>query len=205
MHLKKFLICLTMLALTYVGFANEFPNPLSMLKGKRQFIFGIDNRRTDIHQQHTVIYGLYTGISFGKNLRFKVGVNGTPFEVGRRMDQLGMVIRNRFFFLSLGEEFDFYQYKRFILTTYLQAGYGFNTFRSLGIGGVESSRKRESILPVEAGLHCSYELCSYLKLRVGGGWRYVIPEHAKDLGGYYIKLGLSFSLKKFKESRAKTP
>lgn len=187
--------------ITSAGVASEIPNPLSMLKEKREFIYGIDNRRTQVQKHHTVIYGLYTGISFGKRLRFKIGVNGTPFEVGRHADNRGILTRNRFFFISLGEEFDFYQFKKLSFTSYLQAGYGVNYYRSLQTNGIEMLKNQEGILPFEAGLHCNYELCHYLKLRTGAGWRYVAPKHANDLGGYYIKLGLTFSLKKFKELR----
>jgi hypothetical protein len=50
-------------------------------------------------------------------------------------------------------------------------------------------------------LHFSYDLLTYLKLRTGFGWRFVTPNNSRELSGYYVKLGLSFNLKKFNEAR----
>jgi hypothetical protein len=190
------------------GYSQPITNPFETLKKKKEIVYGLDNRRTHIHQHHTVIYGLYTGISFGKKLRFKIGINGTPFEVGRIVDENGILKKNRLFFASLGEEFDFYQYKKFGMTTYLQAGIGNNYFRELNQSGIEVSKGKQRIIPLETGLHFGYELLTYLKLRTGFGWRFVTPNHSRALSGYYFKLGLSFNLKKYNETREtnkKTP
>jgi hypothetical protein len=101
---------------------------------------------------------LYSGISFGKKLRFKIGLNGTPFEVGKFVDENGIVKKNRLLFASLGEEFDFYQNKKFGMTTYLQAGIGYN----LNQNGTEVNKGKQLIIPIETGLHFSYDLLTYL-------------------------------------------
>ena len=184
------------------GYSQNITNPFETLKKKREIVYGLDNRRTHIYQHHTVIYGLYTGISFGKKLRFKIGINGTPFEIGKFVDQNGIIKKNRFFFASLGEEFDFYQYKKFGMTTYLQAGIGNNFYRQLNQNGIEVNKGKQLIIPIETGLHFSYDLLTYLKLKTGFGWRFVTPNHSSELSGYYVKLGLSFNLKKFNKTRA---
>jgi hypothetical protein len=186
------------------GYSQNITNPFQTLKEKKEIVYGLDNRRTHIHQQHTVIYGLYSGISFGKKLRFKIGINGTPFEVGKFIDDNGLLKKNRLFFASLGEEFDFYQYKKFGVTTYLQAGIGNNFYRQLNQNGIEVNKGKQLIIPIETGLHFNYDLLPYLKLRTGFGWRFVTPKNSSALSGYYLKLGLSFNLKKFKETRADT-
>jgi hypothetical protein len=88
------------------------------------------------------------------------------------------------------------------MTTYLQAGIGNNFYRQLNQNGIEVSKGKELIIPFETGLHFSYDLLKYLKLRTGFGWRFVIPNHSRALSGYYVKLGFSFSLRKFNETRA---
>lgn len=181
----------------FKGYSQSIVNPIETLKKKREIVYGLDNRRTHIHQQHTVIYGLYTGIGFGKKLKFKIGINGTPFEVGRVVDENGIVKKNRLFFVSLGEEFDFYQYKKFGITSYLQAGFGYNFYRQLNQSGTELNKAKQLIIPMETGFNFSYDLLSYLKLKTGFGWRFVSPNNARDLSGYYVKLGLSFNIRKY--------
>jgi hypothetical protein len=105
-------------------------------------------------------------------------------------------------FASIGEEFDFYQYKKFGMTTYLQAGIGHNFLKHLNLNGTEVSKGKDLIIPIETGLHFSYDLLTFLKLRTGFGWRFVTPYNSRTLSGYYIKLGLSFNLKKFNQTCA---
>ncbi|MFN5416412.1 MAG: hypothetical protein ACK5B9_05100 [Flavobacteriia bacterium] len=184
------------------GYSQNITNPFETLKKKREIVYGLENRRTHIYQHHTVIYGLYSGISFGKKLRFKIGINGTPFEIGKFVDENGIIKKNRLFFASLGEEFDFYQYEKFGMSTYLQAGIGNNLYRQLNQNGTEVDKGKQLIIPVETGLHFSYHLLTYLKLKSGFGWRFVAPNNSRELSGYYVKLGLSFNLKKFNETRS---
>jgi len=183
------------------GYSQSIVNPIETLKKKKEIVYGLDNRRTHIHQQHTVIYGLYTGIGFGKKLRFKIGINGTPFEVGRIVDENGIIKKNRLFFVSLGEEFDFYQYKKFGMTSYLQAGFGYNFYRQLNQSGTELNKAKQLIIPIETGFNFSYDLLTYLKLKTGFGWRFVGPNNSRDLSGYYVKLGLSFNIRKYTDLR----
>lgn len=183
-------------------YSQNITNPFETFKKKREIVYGLDNRRTHIDRHHTVIYGLYSGISFGKKLRFKIGINGTPFEVGKFIDENGLLKKNRLIFISTGEEFDFYHYKRFGMTTYLQAGIGKNFYRQINQNEIEVKKGKQLIIPIETGLHCSYELLPYLKLRTGFGWRFVAPNNSRELSGYYLKLGLSFNLKIYNDTRA---
>ena len=100
-------------------------------------------------------------------------------------------------YFSIGEEFDFYQYKNFTFTTYIQAGIGSNYYRLVDDAGVEIQRNVEGIFPLEAGLHFSYDLKPYLKLKSGIGYRFLFPNDANELSGYYFQLGVSFNVKKF--------
>ena len=198
----KFISSIIALLIWTKGNSQNVTSPFETLKKKKEIVYGLDNRRTHIYQHHTVIYGLYSGISFGKKLRFKIGLNGTPFEVGKFVDENGIVKKNRLLFASLGEEFDFYQYKKFGMTTYLQAGIGNNFYRQLNQIGTEVNKGKQLIIPIETGLHFSYDLLTYLKLKTGFGWRFVAPNNSRELSGYYVKVGLSFNLKKFNETRS---
>ncbi len=198
----KVISSLIALLILVKGYSQNITNPFETLKKEREIVYGLDNRRTHIYQHHTVIYGLYSGISFGKKLRIKIGINGTPFEIGKFVDENGIIKKNRLFFASVGEEFDFYQHKKISLTTYLQAGIGNNFYRHLNQNGTEFNKGEQLIIPIETGLHFSYDLLTYLKLKTGIGWRFVTPNNSRKLSGYYVKLGLSFNLKKFNETRA---
>ena len=198
----KVISSLIALLILVKGYSQNISNPFETLKKEREIVYGLDNRRTHIYQHHTVIYGLYSGISFGKKLRIKIGINGTPFEIGKFVDENGIIKKNRLFFASVGEEFDFYQHKKISLTTYLQAGIGNNFYRHLNQNGTEVNKGEQLIIPIETGLHFSYDLLTYLKLKTGIGWRFVTPNNSRKLSGYYVKLGLSFNLKKFNETRA---
>jgi hypothetical protein len=170
--------------------AQNWTNPLKPFDSKVEFIYGIDNRRTHIYQHNTLIYGLYTGISLEDKLRFKVGISGTPFERGRFIDEDGLLTRNRLVFLNLGEEFDYFIKDRFRLTSYVQGGLGYNYYRKLNGAKEVTETGRNTIIPLEIGTHANYDLNSWARLKLGGGWRFVFPEVSNSLSGYYIKLGV---------------
>ncbi len=197
----KIIFIIIALLIIAKSYSQNITNPIETLKKKREIVYGLDNRRTDIHQHHTVIYGIFAGISYGKKLIFKIGINGTPFEVGKFVDENGILKKNRLLFATIGEEFDFYQYKKIVFTTYLQSGIGNNFYRNINQSGTEVYKGKELIIPIETGLHLSYELRTYLKFKTGFGWRFVSPDKSRELSGYYIKLGLSFNLKKYNEVR----
>jgi hypothetical protein len=172
-------------------------NPIKSLRGERDFIYGLDNRRTHIKGQSTVIYGVYMGFGFEDKLRFKVGISGTPFEVGRIEDVNGGITRHRMVFLTVGEEFDFFIRNRFRTTTYVQTGAGVDFSRIMFNNGVVSEIKPKPIVPVEFGLHFNYDIYPWLRAKLGGGWRVVLPNESRELSGYYIKAAFGFSFNKF--------
>jgi hypothetical protein len=194
MPLRLFLLLLFTSA---ASCAQVIENPVKSLKGKRDFIYGLDNRRTHIKGQSTVIYGVYFGFGLEDKLRFKIGISGTPFEVGRTQDAQGDITRHRLIFLTLGEEFDFFIQNRFRTTTYIQAGAGFDYSRITYSNGGVSDFNRNFIVPIEFGLHVNYDVYPWLRAKLGGGWRVVLPNDSQELSGYYIKAGLGFSYKKF--------
>ena len=198
---QVFTVLLVAMSLCINARAQTVMNPMESLKENKEFIYGVDNRRTHIRQQNTVIYGAFMGFSLGNNLRYKSSISGTLFEVGKFVDPNGLLRKNRLFFVSFGEEFDFFKYKRFSATTYLQIGLGKNFFREIDLSGNEVLRGSNFIAPLEVGLHFNYDINSYLTAKTGFGWRFVFPHEANDLSGYYIKAGLGFNLKKFIEKR----
>lgn len=187
-----------LICLSSAFYAQNIESPINSLKGKRDFIYGIDNRRTHIKEQSTVIYGAYLGFGFDEKLRLKLGLSGTPFEVGRTEDAQGDITRHRLVFLTAGEEFDFFIRNRFRTTTYIQAGAGFDFSRIIYSNGGISQISRNAIIPIEFGLHFNYDVYPWLRAKLGGGWRIVLPNDSRELSGYYIKAGFGFSYKKFK-------
>lgn len=199
LNIAKSIALFTILTTVSLTYAQDISNPIESFNEKKEIIYGIDNRRTHIRKDNTVIYGIYSGIGFGKKLRLKIGLNAAPFERGIHKDERDLTKKNRFFFASLGQEYDFFQYKKFGMTAYLQAGVGKNYYREFSPSGDVVNEGKTVIIPMETGLHFSYYLNSYLKLKTGFGWRFVKPDESSDLSGYYFKVGLGFNLRKYQE------
>lgn len=202
MKAKSFYTYIILLLLIICGcvpgtYAQEKWSLFYPFKGKTELIYGIDNRRTHIYNHNTLIYGLYTGVGFADKLRFKIGVSGTPTERGKFIDEEGLSIKNRLLFVNIGEEFDYFIRGRYRLTSYLQVGAGYNFFRKLNDSDLEVESGRNLIIPIEIGTHGNYDLNSWARLKVGGGWRFVEPEVSRSLSGYYIKLGIGVDGDKF--------
>lgn len=191
---RQLIFCLLLfLNLNLIG--QKMNNPFEVLRGEREVIFGLDNRRTHIHGDRAVIYGVYSGIGFSeKSLRLKLSLSGSPFEIGRKVDNAGNIKLNRFFFFSVGEEFDFYKYNHLTLSTYFQLGMGVNYFTEIEHqSGIEISSGKNRIIPLELGLQSGYSLLTWLSIKIGGGWRFDLPQNKSGLSGYYAKFGLQFN------------
>lgn len=184
------------IVLNHFSFAQELVNPFAKIKDEKEFIYGLDNRRTHIQRQNTLIYGGYLGISSGRNLRLKIGLSGTPFERGRYINTQGLTQRNRFFYFHIGEEFDFFEWGKFSTTAYFQVGYGANYYRKEDEFGETFQTGKHNFVPIETGLHFNYDVYDWMRLKVGGGWRFILPEKVHYLEGYYIKLGIGISGKR---------
>jgi len=171
-------------------------NPIESLKKEKEFIYGIDNRRTHLYSQGSMIYGIFVGFGFNGNLRFKTGISGTPFSIRNYYFANQQFQENRLGFITVGEEFDFLIIKRFRLTAYLQGGIGYNYTKKYNLKFDLIDSKKTLIIPFETGLNTNYSINHWLRLIIGGGWRFVEPKASNDLSGYYIKIGLSINSKK---------
>jgi hypothetical protein len=178
--------------------AQHLTDPFASLHDSKEFIIGIDNRITRINHQWGVIYGLYSGIGYGENLRFKFSISGTPFEIGDFSKTEIISQRSRVLFASVGQEFDFITMGRFKITTYLNGGMGYHFYRTVDIERNQISKDKEFILPLETGLHGRFQINSLLAAKCGGGWRFVAPKSANELSGFYIKLTLVVNPKNLK-------
>lgn len=191
-----FLMCLFLALLDsfLIGQVDE-TNTSKQLK----LIYGFDNRRTSIAEQNTLVYGGYVGLGYNDQVRVKLGVSGTPFEVGRTTNELGLQQRNRFYFFNVGMEYDFFIQNRFRLTAYGQFGAGQNFFRYFNPNSPNNDEIRgdDLFLPLELGLHANYDALKWLRLKAGGGWRFSLYQPTDYLSGYYIKLGASVNLPLF--------
>lgn len=197
MQMKKYTISFILFSFCFSIQAQQIQNPFELMKGERKVIYGLDNRRTHVHGENTVIYGVYSGIGFSeKKLRFKIGLSGSPFEVGKTIGENGSIKMSRFIFLSVGEELDFWIVNKFRMSTYFQVGYGFNYYTRIDPNSnLEIGSGRNKLIPLELGLQGGYDLMTWLSLRIGGGWRFVFPNESSDLSGYYVKTGLQLNPK----------
>lgn len=170
-----------------------------------RFIYGFDNRRTQISEQNTLIYGGYVGLGYDDKVRIKLGISGTPFEVGRTKNELDLQQRNRFYFFNVGLEYDFWIKNKFRLTAYGQLGLGENFYRytNPNLPNNLEIKGKDIFIPFELGTHANYDLLPWLRLKAGGGWRFSLYEPTDYLSGYYIKLGASMNLPLFIASARK--
>jgi hypothetical protein len=195
-NLLKYFFIIAILFGCGFSFAQQFNNPFKALKGDWSIAYGLDNRRTHIQGQNTLIYGVYGGVSFDDQLKFKLGFSGTPFERGNTKDGQGYYTKNQFYFFNVGEEFDFYTIKRYSFTSYIQCGFGYNNYRQINDDGIEFNSGRDPIIPLEVGFNANYELWYWLQFKLGFGWRFVFPEVSNDLNGYYFKVGFGTTTQK---------
>ena len=173
-------------------------NPLASLHDHKEFIVGIDNRITFINDNFSVIYGLYSGVGWGENLRVKFSVSGTPFEAGKVSRQTPDNQLSRLLFASVGQEFDFLTAGNFKIATYLNGGYGAHFYRTVNNQEEQIEKSVEYMLPLELGLHGRYQINPLIAFKTGGGYRFVFPDHASELSGYYLKLTLVVNPKKLR-------
>lgn len=105
-------------------FAQHLNSPLKSIHDKREFIIGLDNRITRINDRIGLIYGIYSGLAYGDNLRVKLSLSGTPFRLGKHEpDEISRT--SRLLFMSVGQEFDFLTFNRFKVTAYANVGFGY--------------------------------------------------------------------------------
>lgn len=192
------LIAILSLLVRHSSFAQHLNNPLASIHDHKEFIIGIDNRITHINDKFAVIYGLYAGVGYGENLRVKFSFSGTPFRVGKHSPDRSENELGRLLFASVGQEFDFLTMGRFKLTTYLNGGFGYHFYQILDPEKTVLRKDKEHIFPVETGIHLRYQYNKILAFKTGGGWRFVFPDHAENLGGYYIKLTAVVNPKRLK-------
>jgi len=64
---------------------------------------------------------------------------------------------------------------------------------------METIAGRNLIIPIEIGVQSSYDVLPWLRVKVGGGWRFVLPDFSYDLSGYYFKFGLNINGRKLIE------
>jgi hypothetical protein len=197
--MKRFIFLFFFLGFSCAIWGQLLQNPFRTLKEPKQLVYGIDNRRTHIFDHPTLIYGIYTGIGFGNKLKLKLGLSGTPFEKGRLIDEQGLLTRNRFYSINLGEEFDFLVLHKFSFTTYVQGGIGYNYFRKINTLSEEVARGKNLFVPLELGTNLNYEVTPWLRAKAGLGWRFVFPESSSDLSGYYLKTGFIVDTERFLE------
>jgi hypothetical protein len=186
------------LIVQYQAISQHLTNPLTSLHDSKEFIIGIDNRITKINHQWGVIYGLYSGVGYGENLRFKFSLSGTPFTIGEISHEDSSSQESRVLFASFGQEFDFFTVGRIKLIAYVNAGFGYHFFKTFDAHREIVIKDNEPMLPLELGLHGRYQINTLIAFKTGGGWRFVGPSSANELSGFYIKLTLVVNPKNMK-------
>lgn len=156
---------------------------------------GFNNRRTHIYNELGTLYGFRFGLNFDKRLKNTLGINTTLFRLGQPQDDIQNFKTTRLWFFSVTEEFRFYTYKKFSTISFASLGLGwsFQNEYSPQMNLLNSSRN--TIVPIELGLHAEYRLWHWLALKAGGGWRFFPVGYDQGLAGYYIKLGAGVNAK----------
>jgi hypothetical protein len=162
-------------------------DPIHFYKGKKEFTYGLNNRRTHFLRDPSTIYGLYMGIEYSERLKHVITLNSNLFA---REDEVHL------YYIGLSEEFLFLQKKKWDFSTYLHAGIG-------RLRPERSNKNPESwAYPLEAGLHVAWNWKPWLGLKSGGGYRFIFPEHLRLFEGWYYKAGISFNYTAWKDSKS---
>lgn len=157
---------------------------------------GLLNRRTHIYGQGGTIYGLKAGLNFDKRLKNTVCISGTAFRLGN--PESDYLKNTQLVYVSVAEEFRFYQYKRISAISFFNIGYGWSLWQSFNELSTQINSGVQRVAPLEMGLHGDYLINPWLSLTFGAGWRFFLYGHDPGLGGYYAKIGLGISFKQLK-------
>jgi hypothetical protein len=191
---KSVIYLLLILLFSYVNGQSKQSYSDESTEFKKQLLIKVDNRRTHIHNNFSVIYGVTATWKFDQTLRLKAGISSVPFEAGNISRTDPRKIASKLLFFTLGEEYDFLKTGKFKQTLYLQSGIGWHYFKYFELLSQSEKRSKELIVPIEAGIYTSYSVLSWLDIKLGGGWRWVLLNESRDLSNYYIKIGLGFHL-----------
>lgn len=167
--------------------------PGPMLRTRPDFISGFDNRNTLVDGRLFAVYGAYAGVGFAdQKLRLKLGVNVSELLHRKHLEPSAPDQSIRLAFLSIGEELTLLTYKRSHFITYANIGWGVRYAHNEDPPFTRSN----PIFPIEAGLLYGYDVTDFLRLRAGGGWRYLFPLRYSYMNDHFVKLGLQIQLKK---------
>ena len=189
-----------MLFAVSAGDAQGIRDIFDLYKKEAELTIGFNNRRTHIHSDFGVIYGLKAGLNFDRRLKNTFGLNSTIISLGAPNNEQPVYQTARLHFLSIAEEYVYFKRQRFSLSTYASFGYGINQYELANLSGQVLESGRGNIVPMELGLQGAYLILTWLDLRLGGGWRFMLYGNQPGLSGYFFKVGLGFKYKAFKQS-----
>lgn len=163
---------------------------IAPFKEKKSLTYGLNNRRTFFLNQSTTIYGAYMGIQYGERMKHVITINSNPFWIDEE-DHVHLI------YAGFAEEFTFLFVKRFEFISYIHAGLGFATYQTMTLPG-EYETNRELVSPIELGVHTSYKVLDWLKLKGGVGYRIVLLDEINELNNVYFKIGLGVDIRELR-------
>lgn len=170
-------------------------NAFTFYESEARFTYGLNNRRTAFNHQNSTIFGLYAGVEWGDKLRHVVTINSTVFWIEQK-NEAGIPETFHLNYLGFAEEFDFLEYNKWLVTSYLHGGIGKRLLRTPQAAVLNETHLW--VMPLETGLQCSYNLLPWLRLIAGGGYRWIIRDEISGLNGVYYKASAAVNLKKLK-------
>lgn len=185
--------------LLYTNFlmAQQFPKPLQLLQGKKELIYGLDNKITSLNHQNAIIYGVYAGVAFENYLRFKIGFNHNFTPKGLLMSPDNTIYKNSLFYINTGVEHDFMVIDQFRFTATTLVGAGNNAYEQFNLSKQLINKGNTWVFPVETGVYVTYYFMPAVGIKVGGGYRFVKSDLPANLNGYYLKCTLTTRLNEF--------
>ena len=157
---------------------------------ENEFIIKLENRSTHINSEFTTIYGLAVGLDIHHKFRVKLSGNSTFWDVG-------LWNRSKFYFASLGLEYDINDFQLVTIIPFVNMGYGRHEY----LFPDENLVGKESIIPLELGVYGSYHFLPWADLKIGGGSRRVLGSRFRNLNNYFLKFGIGIHLKKWNSWR----
>lgn len=193
---KYFVFFFVLLSLLSKGQDKE--KLLDIYKKNGEFTFGLNNRRTHIHNQFGVIYGFKVGLNFDRRLKNTFGINSTLFPIGAPLIENEAYTTAKLHFVNIAEEYIFYKKQRLSFSTYASVGYGLNFYEIWPENSNQAIFGRNRVVPFEFGMQFYYIILKWIELNVGAGWRLFLVGNESGLPGYFFKVGAGIKYKAFK-------
>lgn len=198
--MKALLVSILLIGSAADALGQKLSDLILLYNEEAEFTFGLNNRRTHIYDDFGTIYGVFFGLNFDRKLRNTFLLSSTIVPLGQASEEGVAYSRASFHFVGVTEEYTYFKKNRIKFSAYASLGYGFSKYQLRSYQHELLLEYTRGIVPLELGLHTTYEIIPWLELRAGLGWRFFLRGNQNGLSGYYFKIALGLKYKAFKKA-----